>query len=84
MLNRYSKLYVAFCLQLASTLECQNDQLHYPFLDNRLIHYNDIVMSAMSSQITSLTIVYPTVCSGEDQRKHQSCSSLAFVRGVHQ
>ena len=37
-------------------------------------------MGTMASQITSLTIVYPTVYSGADQRKHQSSASLAFVR----
>ena len=37
-------------------------------------------MSSMASQITSLTIVYSTVYSGVDERKHQSSSSLAFVR----
>ena len=31
-----------------------------------------------------LTIVYLTVYSGSDQRKHQSSVSLAFVRGIHQ
>ena len=36
-------------------------------------------MSAVASQITSLTIVYSTVYSGADQRKHQSPASLAFV-----
>ena len=30
-----------------------------------------------------LTIVYSTVCSGADQRKHQSYVSLAFVWGIH-
>ena len=40
-------------------------------------------MGAMASQITSLTIVYSTVNSGADQRKHQSSASLAFVRGIH-
>ena len=40
-------------------------------------------MSAMASQITSLAIVYSTVYSGADQRKHQSSVSLAFVRGIH-
>ena len=40
-------------------------------------------MSFMASQITSLTIVYSTVYSGADQRKHQSSASLAFVRGIH-
>ena len=43
------------------------------------IHYDDIIMGAMASQITSLTIVYSTVYSGADQRKHQSSASLAFV-----
>ena len=38
---------------------------------------------AMASQITSLTIVNPTVYSGADQRKHQSSASLALVRGIH-
>ena len=38
----------------------------------------------MASQITSLAIVYSTVYSGADQRKHQSSASLAFVRGIHQ
>ena len=40
-------------------------------------------MGAIASKITSLTIVYSTVYSGEDQRKHQSSVSLAFVRGIH-
>ena len=40
-------------------------------------------MSTIASQITSLTIVYSTVYSGTDQRKHQSSASLAFVQGIH-
>ena len=40
-------------------------------------------MGAMASRIFSLTIVYSTVYSGTDQRKHQSSASLAFVRGIH-
>ena len=47
------------------------------------LHYNDAIMSAMASQITSITIVYSTVYSGADQRKHQSSASLAFVREIH-
>ena len=46
-------------------------------------HYNDVIMDAIASQITSLTIVYSTVYSDADQRKHQSSASLAFVRGIH-
>ena len=39
-------------------------------------------MSAMVSQITSLTIAYSTVYSGIDQRKKQGSASLALVRGI--
>ena len=45
-------------------------------------HYGDVVMGTVASQIISLTIVYSTVYSGADQRKHQSFASLAFVRGI--
>ena len=47
----------------------------------KLLYYCDIIMGAMASQITSLTIV-STVHSGADQRKHQSSTSLSFVRGI--
>ena len=40
-------------------------------------------MNAMTSQITSLTIVYSTVYSGADQRKYQSSASLAFMIRIH-
>ena len=47
------------------------------------VHYNDVIMGAIASQITSRTIVYSIVYSDADQRKHQSSTSLAFVRGIH-
>ena len=47
------------------------------------LHHNDVIMGATVSQITRLTIVYSTVYSGADQRKHQSSVSLAFVLGIH-
>ena len=46
-------------------------------------HYNDVIIGAMASQIASLMIVYSTVYSDADQRKHQSSVSLAFVRAIH-
>ena len=53
-------------------------------MGRRSTHYNDVIMGAMASEITSLTIVYSTVYSGADhQRKQQSSASLAFVRGIH-
>ena len=44
-----------------------------------MMHYSDVIMGAMASQITSLTIVYPNVYSGADERKHQSSASLAAL-----
>ena len=48
-----------------------------------LSHYDDVIMGAIASQTTSLTIVYSAVYSGADQSKHQSSASLAFVWGNH-
>ena len=47
------------------------------------VHYNDVIMSRMVSEITSLASVYSIVYWGTDQRKHQRSVSLAFVRGIH-
>ena len=49
----------------------------------RYHHCSGVIMSAMASQITCVSIVCSIVCSGADQRKHQSSASLAFVRGIH-
>ena len=52
--------------------------------DIRCLHYNDVIMTTMASQITILMIAYSTVYSGADQRKHQSsahwriCVSSSF------
>ena len=40
-------------------------------------------MGAMASQITGVSIVSSTVCSGAYHGKHQSSASLVFVRGIH-
>ena len=45
--------------------------------------HNEQLMSPMTFQITSLTIVYSIVYSDADQIKHQSSASLVFVRGIH-
>ena len=39
-------------------------------------------MSVMAHQITGVSMVCTTVCSGADQTKHQSSASLAFMRGI--
>ena len=48
-----------------------------------LQYYSDVILGAIASQVTNLTITCSTVYSDADQRKHQSSASLAFVRGIH-
>ena len=54
-------------------------------LDNGyvLTHYSGVIIGAMPSQITGISIVNSTVFSTIDRRKHQSSASLASVRGIH-
>ena len=47
------------------------------------MHYGDVIMTVLASQITSVSIIYSTICLGADQRKHGSSVSLAFVWGIH-
>ena len=81
--NRFSKQSWSWWFE---TLSCplwrhRNDQA-----DGMVVkwndHYDNAIMGAMASQITSLRIVYSTVYSGADQSKHQSSASLAFVWGI--
>ena len=51
--------------------------------ERMIYHYDDVIMTMLASQITSLTVVYSIVYSGVNQRKHQSSASLAFVREIH-
>ena len=45
--------------------------------------YNDVIMGAMASQISSASFVCSVVWPGVDRRKHHSSASLVFVRGIH-
>ena len=46
----------------------------FKLLNSLQWHHND----------TSILIVSSAICSGIDQRKHQSSTLLVFVRGIHQ
>ena len=72
------------CLLLIRMYE--DDQVRDPVCSGRpfIKHYNDVIMGMITSQITSLTVVYSTVYSGADQRKHENSASVAFARGIHQ
>ena len=84
---------IAFSSEIINAWNCSGMELSFLSLHFRdrkcchlkvaLFHYDEVTMSFMASQITSLTIVYSTVYSGANQRKHQSSASLAFVRGIH-
>ena len=86
----YVYIYVYICIYIISYLLdnfyqlCCNTTLTKACW---IYHYNDVIMSAMSSQITGVSIIFSIVCSivglGADQRKHQSSASLAFVQGIH-
>ena len=56
---------------------------HFPEkFNNPPVHNSDVILSTMASQITRVSIVYSTVCTDANERKHQSSASLAFV-GAH-
>ena len=80
--------YLGFYFLTTSLMKHRKEEILTPTLATCIlilyyVHYNDVIIGAISSQITSRTIVYSTVSSDADERKHQSSASLAFVRGIH-
>ena len=71
------------CYPMCTTAHC------YLYITSRqddkkwLKHYNDAIMDAIASQITSLTIVYSTVYSGADQRKNGSSAENVSIWWRH-
>ena len=56
---------------------------HYLPCPLNQLNYNGVIKNATASQIIGVSVVYSTVVSDTDQRKHQTSASLAFVRGIH-
>ena len=50
---------------------------------NYIDYYSDVIMSAMASLLPGVPSACLAVCSGADQRKHQSSASLALSREIH-
>ena len=46
-----------------------------------MLHHSDVIIGAMASQITNVSVVYSTVYSVTDQRKYQGHALLAFAGG---
>ena len=70
------------CMQHNRKQNMCNKQPNMFTLENSIIaksiyqHYSDAILSVMVSQITGIPIAYP-------KRKHQSSTSLVFVKGIH-
>ena len=65
------RLFLKFSVQI-----CTFGIVYVRASTHTVLHYGDVIMGVLASQITSLTILY------SDQRK-QSSVSLAFVWGIH-
>ena len=82
--------WVRVCMTCYDWYECQLDArttdtvvfFNQCVVYSKWNHYIDAIMSAMASQITGISIVCSSVCSGADQRNLKSPVSLAFVRGI--
>ena len=71
--SRFNVIYIMFtCRNVLRHWQCRKRCIFSALTP----HYNDVIMGAIASQITSLTIVYTIIYSDADQRKHQSSASL--------
>ena len=86
LLFKLSNLWKVLVWKIFFACECEGGVLcsHLPgtAISSRMI-LSDVIMSVMASQVTGVSIVCSTVCSGADQRKHQNFASLARVRRIH-
>ena len=80
IINRYKVNWLPFYNSIWFIHNWQDCELSRTMID----HYDDVTMSLLASHITSLTIVYPIVYSGVDQRKHQSSASRGPVNSPAQ
>ena len=55
----------------------------YVYFISNCVHYKGVIISAMASLMTGVSIVYTTVCSAVDERKRQSSASLAIAMEIH-
>ena len=71
----YTCIFISWCAVSSQSILKRT----VPRLTKHDIHYSEVIMGTMASQITSLTIVYLAV----DSRADQNFTLLAFVRGIH-
>ena len=58
---------------------CNITNILWNYVNLPVSHFSDVIMSVMASQITGVSPVCSGICSGIDQRKHQSSASLTFM-----
>ena len=90
--NMYDPLMINFCVHRLTMIFCVNASMVWyrniqmcmvwAATDMNLNHNSDVMIRAMASQITGVSIVYIAVSSGADQRKHQRSTSLDFMRAI--
>ena len=79
----YPSTYILLILHFGSNETTIYEAVKGPILTDDINHYDDVIMTTLASQITSLTVFYSIVYSDVDEREHQSSASLAFVREIH-
>ena len=85
-IRHWTSLIMLFCTKWVGVqfeYGCQPRENHSGEYWLLKVHYNDVIIGAITFQITGVSIVSPNVCSGADQRTHQCSASLVFVRGIH-
>ena len=73
---------VSYGMSIVNIFE-KTDRVIMTLLCTYTVHYDDVIMGAIASQIPSLTVVYSIVNWDADQRKRRGSASLAFVWGIH-
>ena len=63
--------------------QCQMGHNFYIASKFDVSHYSDVLMRAMAHQITCVSIVCSTVCSGADQRKTSKHRVIGLCEGNH-
>ena len=85
VLSKYKNVFVFHITSghTEGTCDFWKTKIRLSHIISTILHYNDVILSAMASQITSLTIVYSTVYSGADQRNIRVPRYWPFVQGIH-
>ena len=67
--------YVSVCevinMICTKPMNASNDYMEA--INKSLYHYSNVIMSAMASNTTDISIVYSTICSGVDKKKSKLC-----------